>query len=182
MYIKAKYPKTERWYMNIESQGYGSGTQSNVSNVSQSNTSIASSVVNNSVWNSVDQSSGTTTNENEERVINPPAPAVLFEVWGFINGGDNRASGNNVSYNDEDGNPVNWYVGNNGQEYIFKSNTSEPIATVTGDPYEMRRLFKGSEADMDTFYAANVGFGLVGNPIWDNGESVATVQAEYDAA
>lgn len=31
MYIKAKYPKTERWYMHIKSQGYGSGTGGNVS-------------------------------------------------------------------------------------------------------------------------------------------------------
>ena len=35
MIIKAKYPKTHRWYMHCDSQGYGAYRGNNVSNVTQ---------------------------------------------------------------------------------------------------------------------------------------------------
>lgn len=38
MYIKAKYPKTERWYMNIETQGYGSGKNQNNATITNQDT------------------------------------------------------------------------------------------------------------------------------------------------
>lgn len=39
MYIKAKYPKTYRWYMNIETQGFGADSGQNSSSVSNVDTS-----------------------------------------------------------------------------------------------------------------------------------------------
>lgn len=35
MIIKAKYPKTSRWYMHCDSQGYGAYRGNNASNITQ---------------------------------------------------------------------------------------------------------------------------------------------------
>lgn len=106
-------------------------------------------------------------------------PSAEIELWGIVNGGGNRDSGNNVSYIDENGVSQTLFVGNNGSSASFLSTTEHPIATVTGDPFELKRLAKGQAAidalgypfstqnQFDTAFAA--------------GESTTTVQAEYDA-
>ena len=140
MIIKAKYPKTERWYMNIESQGYGSGTQSNVSNVSQSNTSSSSSVVNSSIWNSVDQSSGTTTNENSERVINPITPVAPYGelvLVTLVDGEyDNRGAGVNYSYLDINGVTQTGYIAGDSslEGIVMKESDLGTVTSTDGAP------------------------------------------------
>lgn len=184
MYIKAKYPKTERWYMNIETQGYGSGKNQNSSSVSNEDTSHLESTVSSGQFNGLDQSSGTTTNENQERVVNPPAPVAELELWAIVNEGGNRDSGNDLTYIDENGDTQNQFVGNNGSSFAWLSTTEYAIATATGDPYTIKRLAKGEANILATGYDLVTGFSTQNQ--LDNafaaGESVATVQAEYDAA
>lgn len=184
MIIKAKYPKTERWYMNIETQGFGADSGQNSSSVSNEDTSHVGSTVSSGEFNGEDQSSGTTTNENQERVVNPPAPVFELELWGIVNEGGNRDSGNDLTYIDENGVAQNQYVGNNGSSFSWLSTTEYAIATATGDPYTIRRLAKGEANILATGYDLVTGFSTQNqfDVAFATGESVATVQAEYDAA
>lgn len=161
MIIRKKYPSLDRPFMQTRFQGYGSGRN---------------------------QNSGTTTNEDTTKIINedrassfpnPTAPAYEVELWTFFNQGGNRDSGNNIQYINENGDAQSIFVNNNGSSTAFLSTTQYPIATATGDPYELKRAAVGQDAidatgypfatqnDLDAAHAA--------------GESVATVQADYDA-
>ena len=176
--IKAKYPDTYRWYMHDKTQGYGSGTGQNSGTTVNEDT--AQSIVENATgdFNSLNQSSGTTTNENQERTV-PFVQTFDIELWGIVNGGGNRDSGNNVNYLDENGDSQSLYVLNGGASSSFLSSQEYPIATVTGDPYELRRLAVGQDA-IDA-----LGYPFTTQNQFDAafaaGESEATVQAEYDA-
>lgn len=161
MIVRKEYPALDRPYMRTQFQGYGNGLQPKISNV---------------------------TNENSENVIdedhastfpNPPAPNYEIELWTFFNQGGNRDAGNDLNYIDENGVQQNVFVNNNGSSTAFLSTTEYPIASATGDPYELRRAAVGQDAidalgypfatqnDLDAAHA--------------QGQSEAVVQAEYDA-
>ena len=109
----------------------------------------------------------------------PAAPVYQIELWTFFNQGGNRDSGNDLTYIDQNGDEQNVFVSNNGGSTTFLSTTQYPIATATGDPYEVKRAAVGQAAidalgypftlqnEIDAAHAA--------------GESAATVQADYDA-
>ena len=195
MYIKAKYPKTERWYMNIETQGYGSGKQQNNSTIDMAAITRNNENVKTPVWNAIDQHTGTYANtrtpdtyshESTNTWPDKPvdAPTFELELWGILNEGGNRDSGNNLSYIDENGDAQSQFVGNNGSSFAWLSTTEYEIASATGDPYTIRRLAKGETAIEATGYDLVTGFALQNefDDAFAAGESEATVQAEYDAA
>ena len=112
-----------------------------------------------------------------------PTPSFQLELWGILNEGGNRDAGNDLTYIDENGVTQNQYVGNNGSSFAWLSTTEYAIATATGDPYTIRRLAKGTANIEATGYIIGTGFTFQNefDVAFAAGESVATVQAEYDA-
>ena len=164
--------------MHDETQGYGSGTSQNSGTTTNSDNT--QSIVENATgdFNSINQSSGTTTNENQQRTV-PFVQTFEIELWGIVNGGGNRDSGNTVNYLDENGDAQSLYVNNDGAIGSFLSSQEYPIATVTGDPYELKRLAVGQDAIDALGYPFTLQSQF--DAAFAAGESVATVQAEYDA-